>query len=588
LSFPSNYQEFIYKRTYARWDENLGRRENWEETVSRYEECLGKKVPKNKKYEWKQACNHILSLDNMPSMRSLWSAGPALERENIAGFNCAYIEIDTVKSFAEVLYILMCGTGVGFSVERQVVVKLPSVPEKIEDVDDVIVVADSKRGWAESYLALLKGLYAGQAKKWDVSKVRPKGAKLKVFGGRACLTGDTIVYKDRKKARGYNEITIADLYKMQNSSGFWKHKPNHFKDVKIRSLDEETGLFFRNNLIEVIDNGFAPVYEILTENGYRIKATGNHRFMMADGSYSYLDNFNVNDLIAVNGSIERKTGVCLDCGIGISRRAVRCKPCCDKNQLKDDALLTSARQRKECRAAIIEHGFCESCGASECRLVVHHKDENPYNNDAENLSVLCEGCHRKHHFKQWTLGDPYSHKYVSYDKIISITYVGEENVYDLSMEGPNHNFVANGFVSHNSGPEPLVELFKFTVRTFKNAQGRRLNSLECHDLVCKVASIVVVGGVRRSACISLSNLSDDRMAHAKDGAFWDTNPQRMLANNSTAYTEKPDPERFIQEWLNLIRSKCGERGIFNRESAKFIVDQIGRRDSNYNMGTNPC
>ena len=324
MAFPTIYQEFIYKRTYARWLEDQGRRENWNETVARYEDCLGKKVPSNKKYDWHQACDAIRNLEVMPSMRSLWTAGPALERENVSGFNCAYAEISSIKSFAEVLYILMCGTGVGFSVERQVVAKLPQVPDKLEDVDDTIVVADSKKGWAEAYLALLRGLYDGKIKKWDMSRVRPKGAKLKVFGGRA------------------------------------------------------------------------------------------------------------------------------------------------------------------------------------------------------------------------------------------------------------------------SGPDPLVDLIKFTGRTFKAATGRRLNSLECHDLVCKIASIVFVGGVRRSACISLSNLSDDRMAHAKDGMFWDTNPQRMLANNSVAYTEKPDTERFIQEWLNLIRSKSGERGIFNRESAKFIVSQIGRRDPNYDLGVNPC
>lgn len=324
MAFPTTYQEFIYKRTYARWLEDQGRRENWHETVARYEDCLGKKVPANKKYDWHQACDAIRNLEVMPSMRSLWTAGPALERENMSGFNCAYAEINSIKSFAEILYILMCGTGVGFSVERQVVAKLPLVPDVLEESDEVIVVADSKRGWAEAYLSLIRGLYDGKIKRWDIGRVRPKGAKLKIFGGRA------------------------------------------------------------------------------------------------------------------------------------------------------------------------------------------------------------------------------------------------------------------------SGPEPLVELFKFTIRTFKNAVGRRLNSLECHDIVCKISSVVVVGGVRRSACISLSNLSDDRMAHAKDGAFWDTNPQRMLANNSVAYTEKPDPERFIQEWLNLIRSKSGERGIFNRESAKFIVSQIGRRDPNREFGCNPC
>lgn len=323
MSFPTNYQDFIYKRTYARWLEDQGRRENWLETIARYEDCLGKKVPSNKKYDWHQSCDAIRNLEVMPSMRSLWTAGPALERESMCSYNCSYAEIDTIKSFAEILYILMCGTGVGFSVERQVVSKLPSVPDKLEEIEDAIVVVDSKKGWAEAYHAFMKCLYEGKVKKIDVSRVRPKGARLKIFGGRA------------------------------------------------------------------------------------------------------------------------------------------------------------------------------------------------------------------------------------------------------------------------SGPLPLLELIQFTTRIFKGAQGRKLNSLECHDLVCKIASVVVVGGTRRSACLSLSNLSDDRMAHAKDGAFWDTNPQRMLANNSVAYTEKPDTERFIQEWLNLIRSKSGERGIFNRESAKFIVSQIGSRDPNHEFGCNP-
>lgn len=321
--FDTSYQEFIYKRTYSRWLDNEQRRENWDETVERYHAFFSQAVPKAKQHEYKQACNAILGLSVMPSMRGLWAAGPAAERDNIAIYNCAFLTISNVKSFAEVLYILMCGTGVGFSVERQFVNNLPEVPT-LKPVDTVITIADSKLGWAEGFHDLLRGLYVGEIRKWDLSRVRPKGARLKVFGGRA------------------------------------------------------------------------------------------------------------------------------------------------------------------------------------------------------------------------------------------------------------------------SGPDPLDDLFKFTVNSFKAAQGRKLNSLECHDLVTKVASVVVVGGVRRSACISLSNLSDDRMAHCKDGAFWEHNPQRCLANNSVAYTEKPNPERFMQEWLNLIRSKSGERGIFNRESAKFIASLNGRRDSEQVIGTNPC
>jgi len=185
LGFPTSYQDFIYRRTYARWLEGQGRREVWPETVARYEDFFGKKVPTPKKYEFHQACDAIRDLRVMPSMRALWAAGPAAEREPLSIYNCSYVEINTVKSFAEILYILMNGTGVGFSVERQFIAKLPEVPATFKESDETIVVADSKRGWAEAYYTLLRGLYAGEIKKWDVSRVRPKGSKLRVFGGRA-------------------------------------------------------------------------------------------------------------------------------------------------------------------------------------------------------------------------------------------------------------------------------------------------------------------------------------------------------------------------------------------------------------------
>lgn len=322
-NFPTDYQEFIYTRTYSRWLDDIKRREVWPETIKRYEEFFNERVPSEKKAEFKESIQSILNLEVMPSMRALWTAGPALSRENIAGYNCSYLAVNTIKSFSECLYILLCGTGCGYSVERQEINKLPVVPE-LKNSENIIEFADSKRGWAEGFYRFMKKMYEGEIPVYDLSKIRPKGSILKVFGGRA------------------------------------------------------------------------------------------------------------------------------------------------------------------------------------------------------------------------------------------------------------------------SGPEPLEDLIKFTVNIFKNAQGRKLSSIECHDIMCKIAASVVVGGVRRSACISLSNRSDDRMAHAKDGEFWNTNPQRMLANNSIVYTEKPDATQFMEDWLNLSRSGSGERGIFNRESADFIVSQTGRRKAGYDFGCNPC
>lgn len=319
---PTDYQAFIHTSRYARWLEEEKRREAWPETVERYmRNIVDGKINASTATDIQEA---ILNLDIMPSMRALMTAGPALERDNTAGYNCSYLPVDDPKSFDEAMFILLCGTGVGFSVERQYISKLPDVPDNLFVSDDVIVVHDSKEGWAKSLRKLIAMLYAGEIPKWDVSKVRPAGAKLKTFGGRA------------------------------------------------------------------------------------------------------------------------------------------------------------------------------------------------------------------------------------------------------------------------SGPAPLVELFQYTIEKFKGAKGRKLNSLECHDIMCKIGEVVVVGGVRRSAMISLSNLSDDRMRHAKSGQWWEKNGQRALANNSVAYTEKPDMETFMREWLSLVESKSGERGIFSRPASKKQSEKNGRRDANYDFGTNPC
>ena len=318
---PTDYQTFIATSRYARWLDNKGRRENWSETVDRYiNNVVGKKVPEDTADELRMA---IMDLSVMPSMRALMTAGLALDRDNTAGYNCSYLPVDDPKSFDEAMFILLCGTGVGFSVERQFVTKLPEVPELFES-DTIVVVKDSKEGWAKALRQVIALLYSGEVPKWDVSKVRPAGAKLKTFGGRA------------------------------------------------------------------------------------------------------------------------------------------------------------------------------------------------------------------------------------------------------------------------SGPAPLVDLFNFVIRSFKEAQGRKLSSLECHDIMCKIGEVVVVGGVRRSAMISLSNLSDDRMRHAKSGSWWENNPQRALANNSVSYTEKPDSLSFMREWMALVESGSGERGIFNRQASKKQAAKNGRRNPDYEFGTNPC
>ena len=319
---PTDYQNFIATSRYARWIETEQRRETWPETVSRYIENVVEPKLNDKKLV-KELEEAILNLEVMPSMRALMTAGVALHRDNTCAYNCSYLPVDDPKSFDEAMFILMCGTGVGFSVERQFVTKLPEVPI-IYDSDTVVAVKDSKEGWAKALRQLIALLYSGEAPKWDTSRVRPAGAKLKTFGGRA------------------------------------------------------------------------------------------------------------------------------------------------------------------------------------------------------------------------------------------------------------------------SGPGPLVDLFNFVVRTFKGAQGRKLSSIECHDIMCKIGEVVVVGGVRRSAMISLSNLSDDRMRHAKSGAWWENDPQRALANNSVAYTEKPDAVSFMREWMALVESGSGERGIFNRQASVKQVTKNGRRDSNWEFGTNPC
>ena len=323
------YQTYIAKSRYARFIDSEGRREHWSETVARYVDFMDVHLQSKHSFKmpdslYKEITASINASEVMPSMRSIMTAGEALERQNVAGYNCSYLPIDDPKAFDEAMYILLCGTGVGFSVEQQYINKLPEVPEKLYDSATTVVVSDNKEGWAKALRQVLALLYSGEIPRWDVSKVRPAGTRLKTFGGRA------------------------------------------------------------------------------------------------------------------------------------------------------------------------------------------------------------------------------------------------------------------------SGPAPLEELFKYAIIKFKGAAGRRLTSLEAHDLLCKIGEVVVVGGVRRSAMISLSDLGDNRMAHAKAGNWWDTNGQRALANNSATYTTKPDVGQFMHEWTSIYESHSGERGIFNRDASEKQVAKNGRRETGHEWGTNPC
>lgn len=319
----NDFQKFIHISRYARWRDDEKRRETWEETVTRFCDFFRDKYSDHFPYDLVKSA--IVNMEVMPSMRALMTAGEALDRDNVAGYNCSFVAVDDPRVFDEIMYILMCGTGVGFSVERKATEQLPLIPEELYDTDTTIVVPDSRIGWASSFRELIALLYSGKIPKWNLSRVRGAGERLKTFGGRA------------------------------------------------------------------------------------------------------------------------------------------------------------------------------------------------------------------------------------------------------------------------SGPAPLNRLFEFTVGLFKKAKGRRLSSLECHDLICSIADAIIVGGVRRSALISLSNLTDERIAKAKSGAWWVDNPQRAIANNSVVYTEKPDLESFLKEWSALYESKSGERGFFNRVAAKKQAKLTGRRDfSGYDYGTNPC
>lgn len=562
--------------------------ETWTDAVTRATDNL-RALSDNKFSDetYQEIFDAIYKQEVLPSMRLFSMPSAAIDRCNTVIYNCAFLPIDTFTSISEIMYLTMSGVGVGYSVENSVISLLPKIPQFV-DLNTILdnqvknfIVPDTQVGWAESVKFLFDTVLDGKYPVFDYSLVRPQGAKLNTKGGYACLTGDTIVYKDRKKGRGFNEITVKELYEKSLSV----HRKKYFNRIKLRSLDESTGSFYRNNIIDVYDNGFAPVYELLTENGYRIKATDNHRFMNELGEYEYLANFTVGDLIAVNGSVERKTGTCIDCGCDISRRALRCKSCYNIAQISDTALYTTARQRKQCIDYIKDE--CELCGKhvseSNKRFERHHIDKNPHNNDHDNLLYLCPKCHQSLHAKDLTFGDPYSHKYMSYDKIISIKYVGVEQVYDLQMAAPNHNFIANGFVSHNSGPEPLQHYHEHALSILVEAQGRQLTSIELHDIINMISECAVSNGSRSGAMICVFDDSDKLMLNAKSDPKWYIKtPWRAYSNNSVRVNGTT--HEFIDDIVQrLIYDEVGEPGL----SSLNDFAKSGRKAKDC-VGPNPC
>lgn len=312
----------------------------------------------------------------------------------------------------------------------------------------------------------------------------------------ACLTGDTIVYRHTGATRGYSEITLNELWaKRSDPSG-------GLKRIKIRSLDESTGEMFQNRIVDIVDNGTAEVFEVLTANGYRIKATMNHRFLSSGGEWQELYKFAEGDMIGVNGSKDKPKTHCVDCGERINltaKTALRCKPCAGKKRRKPDvvciecgkviskskrnarrcrkcasqytvwntAQMIEAAQSRDCRpqtargrmsCQMHKKNFCEECGRDGGWLEIHHIDKDPWNNSKDNLLTLCGKCHKRVHAICDTFGDGYKHKYLTFDQIISIKEAGAERVFDLVMEGPNHNFVGNGFQNHNSGPQVEINI----------------------------------------------------------------------------------------------------------------------------------
>jgi len=503
----------------------------------------------------------------LPPGRGMWMMGTDRLLEKAASLNncamCSTIDLKTSFSdpFCFLMDMSMLGVGVGGDTRGAGTINIrePRIGGKH-------VVEDSREGWVELIRRVLDS-YVGRdtfPENIDYSQVRPSGTPIRGFGGTACLTGETLLYlDDHHKGKNENQITIEELYDTkQNTTWNWESR-----NILIRSLDEKTGSFFRNKVIDIYDNGTAEVFEITTRLGYSIKATSNHRFLDSEGRYKYLENFSIGEDIAINGAKERKTGTCIDCGCSISRRAIRCKPCFDVYQIRDDALAITARQRKENRDYLKLHPTCELCGNDEFStrehyIYVHHRDRNALNNNHYNLQTLCARCHNKTHAKEDHLGSPYEHRYLNFDNIVSIQKQGYERVFDLQMEAPFHNFVANGFVSHNSGPEPLIELVESLEKLLDKLVGEAVTSTAIVDIFNLIGRCVVAGNLRRTAEIMFGEPDDIDFLELKDPKVNKKalDHHRWASNNS------------IFAILGMNYKECAERTAKNGEPGYFWLE----------------
>jgi ribonucleoside-diphosphate reductase alpha chain len=438
----------------------------------------------------------------------------------------------------------------------------------------------------------------------DFSKLRPRHAPVDSGQGNSCLIGDTIVYRDRPVlSTKDNQIT---LYKLNQLTKF------NLQQIKIRSFDEVRGVFFRNHILNIMDNGITSVFEVVTDKGYRIQATLNHRFMNKDCKYQFLENFVIGDIVAINGTnvntayievnskrlcsacgqnlryqtysvcyschinLHRKTSECKLCEKRIQTGSLCCNSCFNELQKQENAGDLSKRQRQECHEYRIRHRLCEICGIGEqnARIEIHHKDFDPGNNNHSNLIALCRQCHVNTHSRQEFLGNPYRHKYLDFDKIISIKYVGEKQVFDLQMEGPNHNFIANGFISHNSGPAGFIPLFEAAAQCISQGGKRRgamLGQIDYdHSDILEIVNLKRENRNLQSINISINAFGDfwekkELIKQIAQSMWISGDPGLLFTDNMSQNSPYPVNLKPLAKYVNpcvvgdtLLRSPCGD------------------------------